>query len=552
MYGRISLLYLGIFCLHSLAQAAEKVIEVQVVPVAQGVKIVYEGEKTAEKNGAWVTATFSDGTQSDGWGKLWLKTTNASVDDNKKMYAVGYAEGFLTAEHIYNHFMNNYEATYGVNKTQPPEVLAWFREQNQWARRLASKYAAQDKFWGVVNSLYAQFDGLMAGYKAANLPGKELTEDDLYFVQSIGDTMDLHVSTTDPDNRPDWLGMSTQELSLYIAQTTHCSALVRATADLSDLFVAHSSWNTYSSMIRIFKHYHFDTLANPDLATHCMSFSSYPGLLSSLDDFFMMDSGLAVTETTNNVFQSELYDEVHPESLLTWQRVRAANALARTGKEWASLVARYNSGTYNNQYMVVDYKGFHRGVEIKDGTLWVIEQIPGHVESRDMTDELRNGHWPSYNVPFFEKIYHKSGYPAIVEKHGVGFSYQMAPRATIFRRDAEKVETIEDMQRIMRYNRYKTDSLSKGDPSASICSRYDLSTGMPIAVGCYDSKITNYDMFTRLAAIAVNGPTTGDDGSIPPFSWKNPAFAKAPHRGMPDLYDFTFVPMESTPPVILP
>ena len=50
-----------------------------------------------------------------------------------------------------------------------------------------------------------------------------------------------------------------------------------------------------------------------------------------------------------------LYDEVTPESLLAWQRVRVANQMAASGKEWAEVIDTYNSGTYNNQYMVSQF-----------------------------------------------------------------------------------------------------------------------------------------------------------------------------------------------------
>ena len=62
------------------------------------------------------------------------------------------------------------------------------------------------------------------------------------------------------------------------------------------------------------------------------------------------------------------------------------------------------------------------------------------------------GYWPSYNVPFYEKIYNISGYPAFVAAFGLDFSYQMAPRAKIFRRDQAMVSDMKTMQRIMRYN----------------------------------------------------------------------------------------------------
>ena len=62
------------------------------------------------------------------------------------------------------------------------------------------------------------------------------------------------------------------------------------------------------------------------------------------------------------------------------------------------------------------------------------------------------GYWPSYNVPFFEEVYTRSGYPDFVKKHGVEFSYQLAPRAKIFRRDEGLVKDMQSMKKIMRYN----------------------------------------------------------------------------------------------------
>ena len=105
-----------------------------------------------------------------------------------------------------------------------------------------------------------------------------------------------------------------------------------------------------------------------------------------------------------------MYDNVSPASLLAWQRVRVANRLAQNGPEWADYSMRYNSGTYNNQYMVIDTKLFQKGLPLMDNLLTVVEQMPGNVASGDQTDYLRmGGYWPSYNVPFFKSIYDISG-----------------------------------------------------------------------------------------------------------------------------------------------
>lgn len=53
-----------------------------------------------------------------------------------------------------------------------------------------------------------------------------------------------------------------------------------------------------------------------------------------------------MTQTTNNVFNSSLFDQISPKSLLAWQRVRLAHSLAHTGEEWAKIFSRYNSGKW--------------------------------------------------------------------------------------------------------------------------------------------------------------------------------------------------------------
>jgi len=270
-----------------------------------------------------------------------------------------------------------------------------------------------------------------------------------------------------------------------------------------------------------------------------MSFSSYPGFLESLDDFYMLSSGLAMLQTTNGIINQTIYDKVHPDSLFAWQRVRLANSMAHSGKEWAKLVSLHNSGTYNNQYMVIDYNLFEPGKPLKPGTLWVVEQIPGLVEHADVTEQLERGYWPSYNVPYFPEIYKQSGYPELVEKKGVEFSYQMAPRAQIFRRDQGNVVDMESFKYIMRYNNYKNDPISNGDPGKAICSRFDLEAENPSPGGCYDTKVTNYKMFSQFTSEAINGPTTVNN--IPPFAWSK--FANRSHVGLPPVYNFDFVTM---------
>lgn len=59
--------------------------------------------------------------------------------------------------------------------------------------------------------------------------------------------------------------------------------------------------------------------------------------------------------------------------------MRAAHFVASSGAEWTAALDVANSGTYNNQYMVVDLNKFTPGQDLAHGTLWVAEQIPGRV-----------------------------------------------------------------------------------------------------------------------------------------------------------------------------
>jgi hypothetical protein len=44
------------------------------------------------------------------------------------------------------------------------------------------------------------------------------------------------------EDRPDWFSMTPKEFFTKLAVTGHCSALIRATADLSEIFLAHSRY----------------------------------------------------------------------------------------------------------------------------------------------------------------------------------------------------------------------------------------------------------------------------------------------------------------------
>ncbi len=69
--------------------------------------------------------------------------------------------------------------------------------------------------------------------------------------------------------------------------------------EITDLLVAHSTWDEYSNMMRIFKQYDFELLNKNKRKV--VTFSSYPGCISSQDDFYNINSNLLVMETSLEV-----------------------------------------------------------------------------------------------------------------------------------------------------------------------------------------------------------------------------------------------------------
>ena len=124
---------------------------------------------------------------------------------------------------------------------------------------------------------------------------------------------------------------------------------------------------------------------------------------------------------------------------------------------------------------------------------------------------------------------------------GPDFSYQLAPRAKIFRRDAANVKDMASMKAIMRYNDFPNDKYSGGSPWGAICSRGDLDPTMAAPDGCYDTKVSDLAMARDRRTLAINGPTRGTGLGV--FRWSD-AFENVYHWGTPEVFNFTFVEMK--------
>ncbi|XP_037339386.1 putative phospholipase B-like 2 [Pungitius pungitius] len=505
---------------------------------------------------AW--SNFTDDINTSGWSFLEI-TTSSQYNDSIQAYAAGAVEAAVTAQLIYKHWMNtllNYCGPFSSASSYCARLKAFLITNLQWVQEQVQKQSSSP-YWYQVHLTLLQLKGLEDGYNdQLSLPLGPFSFNPLGFLlfQMGGDLEDLESA----------LNKSSQTKPLGSGS---CSALIKLLPNNKELLVSHDTWNNYQSMLRIMKKYMFAFRVSPSeegfLPGGTQAFSSYPGSLFSGDDFYILSSGLVTLETTIGNSNPALWKFVQPTgTVMEWLRNIVANRLATTGKEWADIFKKYNSGTYNNQWMIVDYNHFTPGrTDIKDGLFVVLEQIPGLVLYSDKTQELlEKGYWASYNVPYYKEIFNASGCNELVAKYGPWFSLDNNPRAQIFRRDQAAVTDVDSMVRLMRYNNFMEDPLSKCggcDPAANgenaISARSDLNPAngtYPFGAlwqrshGGTDMKLTSFEMFRDYGMLAVSGPTWDQ---VPPFQWSTSPYSDLMHMGHPDSWAFKPVKVSWNP-----
>merc|ERR1719158_244652 len=214
---------------------------------------------------------------------------------------------------------------------------------------------------------------------------------------------------------------------------------------------------------------------------------------------------------------------------------------------WVDIFTKKNSGTMNAQWMVLDYNNFKPGKPVPDNVFWVMETIPGKMHSADMTHRLRtHGFWGSYNRPYFQDIRAASGHQGAQETHGILYSWNDNPRATIFSSTAPGVGTMGDMRDLMNRNQYPLRKYPEPNtPGHDISARFDLAPSLAIPNGGIDAKVTSLCNFKKLKCQAQSGPAHTD---VRAFTWTKadgkPYWPGYSHIGQPDAWTFDYVTMK--------
>ncbi|KAM9194305.1 putative phospholipase B-like 2 isoform 3-T3 [Dugong dugon] len=446
---------------------------------------------------AW--ANLTNAIRETGWAFLELGTS-ACYNDSLQAYAAGIVEAAVSEELIYMHWMNTvvnycgpfkYEAGYCEKLKSFLEAnLEWMQEEMDLNRDSA--------YWHQVRLTLLQLKGLEDSYG-----GRMTFPTGKFIIKPLGFLL-LQLSGDLEDLEPALNKTKTKRA----LGSGSCSALIKLLPGQRDLLVAHNTWNSYQHMLRIVKkysfHFHEGPQENSMLAPgNNLVFSSYPGTIFSCDDFYVLSSGLVTLETTIGNNNPALWKYVQPEgSVLEWVRNIVANRLALDGATWANLFKKFNSGTYNNQWMIVDYKAFVPSKPSPGSkVLTILEQIPGMVVVADKTSELyRNTYWASYNLPYNDFLHDP-----------LSLCSACTPQP-----NAENAISA----------RSDLNPANGSYPFQALHQR---------SHGGIDVKVTSSAMAKALRLLAVSGPTWDQ---LPPFQWSTSPFHSLLHMGQPDLWKF--------------
>jgi len=463
------------------------------------------------------TSNFVDNLNTTGWTYFTVHT-NELLPDFLQTYGAGYLEGYLAYNYVWAAWKNNdIDFQQSGFKKMPANVTEYIHNQINWALQMITDNP-NDNYWKLVNATISQLRGIYDGFIAGAIKNKRtdmiITFDEFYLITydvDLGDVFSKFIPIEVAD-----------------LHEPRCSFLLKMTED--DLYVSHVTWSNYFDLIRMYKVYNFN-LQNPLVNTKRMSLSAQPGSVASIDDWYILDNNRVVTETTIGNSNDDLYSYLHYDSLPYWIRVTVANLAFTDQQSWADTYYKYRSGTYNNQWLVIDFNNYNASkshLTQAKNIIWMIEEFYNLTKAQDVTQTLLipQGYVASYNVPYD---------PAIQELSQDDTNYTTDPRYHLFKKYAPGIKNFDDFRYVMRLNNVS----DTGDVCSAIASRCDLDDTEDEPSGAIDAKTTSSRLVTDHQAWIISGPTTIVD--LPPFTWSRwPQFEKKV-ASMPEIFDFDWV-----------
>ncbi|KAF4660565.1 hypothetical protein FOL47_007093 [Perkinsus chesapeaki] len=425
-------------------------------------------------------ATFSPYWENIGWSVFsgGFDTPATNEDRYHRMYAMGTLEGLLSAEYMWLFYHLNTEKMIGRREERTTTAI-WMKEQ--YFGPILDNFMERDhnhrgchleaEYFDLAHGYYCQLLGIMDGYNAvveqnagakytSSSPKAALSFLDILALNADGQLPELEqISVEHPSVREIRLHRSGS--SQFVPSVPQrCSALTRLVRNqqgvVTDVISAHTTWESFPEMVRVMKDISAPMVMQ-ERSDATVQFSSYPGCISSTDDWVVRPSTWLVSfETTTNILKPGRFGT--PESTPDFIRVMIAVSLAHDTPSWKDLMETCDvpSGTYNSQWIVVDYEKVKEAVDqglpdLPSGTALVLETAPGAGEdeygfyaSEDISKLINEkGYFPGFNEAMLSSSRTHLGYER---------SYPQDKRAETFQQLAHKVNSVATMYSVMQFN----------------------------------------------------------------------------------------------------
>lgn len=461
-----------------------------------------------------------------------------SININEELvFTYGILEGFTFATRMENHYLN-------INQTLYPEpfkeeVINHINEQMKFSRKLILDEKEDELYRKALNNTLTHFDGLVKGYdlfkeyqKERNLfvkqnqstiDFKDINEDlflkeiDIIVLSLLGELSDITNSykTTFENKKQDFLS---KECTIF------SKIIINESEILDNILYAHNTHNIYSLMNRSFK-------IIKSSFFNSYKFSSRPGDLNSKDDFYIIDNLMVVAETSLEILDKNLYKYIKTDSIPKWIRVNIANKIAKNPREWIDVFFKYNSGTHNNQWILLDLVEFSKmkGKNVndinKEKLIYIVEQLPlDEPQLKDITKELfQDSYVAGYNTPYFQFSYDFMGYKGRPD-------YSTARRNKLIKNEMLKVFNFEDAKKAIRY-------FDLDDICDNINPRCDYNSNTPF--GGIDGKVFSYENQLQI----ISSPPSNKLLGVEPFCFGE-KFKNYPHFGINECMNFSWISIE--------
>ena len=451
-------------------------------------------------------------TEEEGWS-IFNVTTNNKYSNEKQSYFAGYLEGYIYCDKINYHFTNIKDTLYNGQIILSDKAKEYIKTQRDFIASLCEE--GQDDYAETMKYVMKQYEGLYKGYcdgyeTKGDKTFELISEEEFYYITYLGDLYDVNQAYPKTVSQGNFLFHK------------ECTGYVKYIPSSKELYVAHNTHNIYSMMNRIYKHYDIKLKLKSGSVLNSVKFTSRPGDLNSKDDFYITSAQMAIIETSLEIYNKELYQHLKPNTIPKWLRVNIANRLSQNNQQWIDIFLKMNSGTHNNQWLIIDYKM----IEVQSDIISLLEQTANinNKYYKDMTGELLSkGYIGSYNAPYFEEVKKDCGY----KDEG---DYYHANRYHIIRALDRTITDIKGVKFLIDYH----DSVNLCD---QIGARCDIGTDNPF--GAIDAKITNRTMIGNMQAMIRYGPPYMDGVSLP-FKFGS-KYRKFSHFGIPEKFEYKWI-----------